>query len=259
MSVATAPSVEIKSRKEIDIMREAGIILAAALKATEAAVAPGVSTAELDKVAESEIRKRKATPAFIGYRGFPATICISINSEVVHGIPKKDRILREGDIVSLDLGCIWKGFYSDSAVTVTVPVGKISKQAADLIEATRVSLEKGIEQMIVGNRLGDIGYAVQQAVEPKGYSVVRSFVGHGIGRALHESPAVPNYGKAGSGLRLAEGMVLAVEPMVNKGGPDVRILDDGWTAVTTDGSLSAHFEHSIAVTADGPKILTLPE
>ncbi|MBI3547743.1 MAG: type I methionyl aminopeptidase [Elusimicrobia bacterium] len=256
MPVTTAQAVEIKSKDEIKIMREAGVILAAALEKVAEAVAPGVTTLELDKVAESEIRKRKATPAFLNYRGFPATICISINSEVVHGIPKKDRKLEAGDIVSLDLGCIWKGFYSDSAVTV--PVGKVAKSETDLIEATRVSLEKGIEQMWPGKRLGDIGAAVQGHVEPKGYSVVRSFVGHGIGRALHEAPAVANYGKPGTGLRIVEGMVLAVEPMVNKGGPDVKILSDGWTAVTTDGSLSAHFEHSIAVTENGPVVLTLP-
>ena len=237
-------------------MREAGAILAEALRVVAGAVAPGVTTAELDRVAESEISRWKAQPAFLNYRGFPATLCVSVNSEVVHGIPRKDRVLREGDIVSLDLGCILRGYYADSAVTV--PVGRVAKNTADLVETTRRSLEKGIEQMYPGKRIGDISQAIQETVEERGYSVVRSFVGHGIGRALHEAPAVPNYGKSGMGMRLVTGMVLAVEPMVNVQGPDVRILDDGWTAVTCDGGLSAHFEHSIAVTDDGPLILTLP-
>lgn len=249
-----AEAVELKSRDEIAVMREAGSILAEVLRAVSEAAAPGVSTAELDALAQSEILKRRAKPAFLGYRGFPATLCASINEEVVHGIPDPDRLLREGDIASLDLGCVLRGYYADAAVTV--PVGRASSQARALMDATRASLLRGIEQMWPGKRLGDIGHAVQSAVEPLGYSVVRSFVGHGIGRALHEAPAVPNYGRAGTGMRLASGMVLAVEPMVNLGGADVRILEDGWTAVTCDGRWSAHFEHTIAVTEDGPVILT---
>ena len=254
MSVTTANTVELKSAKEIAIMRDAGVIVGEVLQLLRQAVVPGVSTGELDKIAESEIRKRKATPAFLGYRGYSATLCASINDEVVHGIPSPKRKLKSGDIIGLDLGCILGGFYADAAVTV--PVGKVPKEIHELIDTTRDSLYKGIEQMKPGNRVGDISHAVQQTVEAKGFSVVRSFVGHGVGRALHESPAVPNFGKPGTGPRLVEGMVLAIEPMVNRGGPDVKILDDGWTAVTCDGSWSAHFEHSVAVTEKGPQILT---
>lgn len=251
---STAEAVEIKSSDEIAVMREAGMVVAAVLEILTEAIGVGVTTSDLNKIAESEIRKRKATPAFLNYRGFPATLCASVNSEVVHGIPRRDKVLKNGDIISLDLGCIVRGYYGDAAVTV--PVGKVSAEAAALIEATRVSLEKGIEQMRAGNRIGDISWAIQNYVEPKGYSVVRAFVGHGIGRALHEAPPVPNYGKPGTGMRLTPGMVLAVEPMVNTKGPDVKMVDDGWTAVTTDGGWSAHFEHSIAIAEDGPQILT---
>ena len=254
MPVTTANTVELKSPQEIAIMRDAGLIVGETLNLLREAAIPGVSTGELDKLAEGEIRKRKAIPAFLGYRGYTATLCASINDEVVHGIPSPKRKLKAGDIIGLDLGCILKGFYADAAITV--PIGKVSKEIHALIDATRDSLYKGIEQMKPGNRIGDISHAVQETVEAKGFSVVRAFVGHGVGRALHESPAVPNFGKAGSGPRLVEGMVLAIEPMVNAGGPDVKILDDGWTAVTCDGSLSAHFEHSIAVTEKGPLILT---
>jgi len=254
MPVTTANTVEVKSPQEIAIMRDAGVIVGQVLEMLREAAQPGVSTAELDKLAEGEIRKRKAVPAFLGYRGYSATLCASVNDEVVHGIPSPKRKLKAGDIIGLDLGCILKGFYADAAVTV--PVGKVAKDVSDLIETTRESLYKGIEQMWPGKRVGDISHAVQSAVEIKGFSVVRAFVGHGVGRQLHESPAVPNYVKPGTGPRLVEGMVLAIEPMVNQGGPDVKILEDGWTAVTCDGSWSAHFEHSVAVTDQGPKILT---
>lgn len=254
---SSVDAVELKSREEIATMREAGAIVGRTLRTLSEAVAAGVSTLELDRIAENEIRKRKAVPAFLNYRGFPATLCASINEEIVHGIPKEDRKLKSGDIIGLDLGCILRGYYADSAVTVSV--GKLSGKTAELVTATRDSLQKGIEKMVPGNRIGDISSAVQSHVETKGFSVVRAFVGHGIGRALHEAPAVPNYGKAGTGLRLAEGMVLAVEPMVNMGVPDVKMLNDGWTAVTADGKWSAHFEHTVAITADGPVILTLPD
>lgn len=253
MPVASS-AVEIKSPNEISIMREAGAIVAHVLAILGDAAAPGVSTGHLDEIAASEIRKRKGTPAFLGYRGYPATLCASVNEEVVHGIPNVKRKLKSGDLIGLDLGCIVDGYYADAAVTV--PVGKVSAEVADLIETTRISLYKGIEQMRPGMRIGDISHAVQSAAEAKGYSVVRAFVGHGIGRALHESPPVPNYGRAGTGLRLAAGMVLAVEPMINQGGHDVQLLNDGWTAVTKDGKLSAHFEHTIAITEEGPEILT---
>ena len=252
MPVAT---VELKSPKEIGLMREAGSIVAYTLRVLSEAAQPGITTAELDKIAASEIAKKGAKPAFLNYRGYPATLCVSVNDEVVHGIPRTDKILQNGDIVSLDFGVIVKGYFADAAVTV--PVGKAAPQALQLIDATRQSLEKGIDQMQPDKRIGDISAAVQALVESKGFSVVRSFVGHGIGRALHEDPPVPNFGRAGTGLRLAPGMVLAVEPMVNVGSHDVRILDDGWTAVTRDGKWSAHFEHSIAVTQDGPEILTV--
>lgn len=256
MSTATQRPPEIKSPKELDLMREAGVLLAAALSETAAAAAPGVSTAELDRVAEAAIRGGEARPAFLDYRGYPATLCASVNSEVVHAVPKADRLLRDGDIVSLDLGCVLKGYYADAAMTV--PVGKVSPEARNLIETARRALEAAIEAMRPGKRLGDIGHAVQSTAEAQGFSVVRAFVGHGIGRALHEAPAIPNHGRPGTGLRLAPGMVLALEPMVNMKGAEVRILDDGWTAVTCDGGWSAHFEHTVAVTEDGPRILTLP-
>ncbi|HVE14260.1 MAG TPA: type I methionyl aminopeptidase [Elusimicrobiota bacterium] len=249
-----AIAADVKSAKEIAVMREAGAIVAEVLSILAGAAKPGVSTKDLDVIAEREIRARKAKPAFLGYRGYTATLCASVNEEVVHGIPRADKVLREGDIIGMDLGCVVKGFYGDSAITV--PIGRVSSQAAALIQATRESLDKGIEQMTEGNRIGDIGAAVQAHAEAAGFSVVREFVGHGIGRSLHEDPPVPNYGKAGTGLKLKPGMVLAVEPMVNAGGPDVKILSDGWTAVTVDGALSAHFEHTIAVTEDGPEILT---
>ena len=252
MPVAT---VELKSPKEIGLMRDAGAVVAAVLGAVSRAVAAGVSTAELDRIAAVETRKRGARPAFLGYRGYPATLCASINEEVVHGIPSPDRLLKTGDIVSLDFGVVLNGFFADAAVTVGV--GELAPEVRALLQATREALDKGIDAMRPESRVGDVSAAVQRHVESRGFSVVRSFVGHGIGRALHEDPPVPNFGKAGTGLRLAPGMTLAVEPMVNMGGHDVRVLSDGWTAVTRDGKWSAHFEHTVAVTSGEPEILTV--
>jgi methionyl aminopeptidase len=247
-------TIELKSAKELGLMREAGAIVAGTLALLSQAAKSGVSTAELDKLAADELAKKKAKPAFLGYHGFPASLCVSINNEVVHGIPSPKRKIAEGDIVSLDFGCIVGGFFADAAVTVAV--GKVPASTKKLIDVTRESLNMGIDQVRDGGRLGDVSAAVQRHVEANGFSVVRDFVGHGIGRALHEDPPVPNYGKAGTGMRLAPGLVLAIEPMVNAGGPEVETLSDGWTAVTKDRSLSAHFEHTVAVTADGPEILT---
>lgn len=220
------------------------------------AVAPGVTTADLDVMAERWARDAGAEPAFKGYRGFPATLCVSVNDEVVHGIPSPARVLKSGDIVSIDMGVKLGGYYGDSAVTV--PVGDVPAATTALLQVTNESLMKAIAQVRVGGRLSDIGNAVQQWVESHGFSVVREFVGHGIGEALHEEPQIPNYGKPGRGPTLAEGMVLAIEPMVAMGRPDTKVLKDGWTAVTRDGSLAAHFEHTVAVTKDGPVILTAP-
>jgi len=233
-------------------MAKASRVVAEALLVLKDAVKPGVTTDELDKLAESEIRARGAMPAFKGYRNYPKTLCASVNEQVVHGIPSK-RVLKEGDIVGLDLGAIVGGFYGDSAVTVGV--GRIDEKTATLVRVTEESLSLAIEQAQVGNRLSDISHAVQRHVEAAGYSVVTEFVGHGIGRQLHEEPQVPNYGKPGQGPRLQSGMVLAIEPMVNMGGSAVRVLDDRWTAVTVDGSLSAHFEHTIAIQPSGPAIV----
>lgn len=243
-----------KSPAEIERMRAANVLVADVLAELEAMVAPGVSTAELDTAAERLVREGGAEPAFKGYRGYPATLCASVNDEVVHGIPSPARKLAEGDIISLDMGVKLNGFYGDSAVTV--PVGRVSEEAAALLRVTRESLEKAIEQVRVGGRVSDIGHAVQRHVEASGFSVVREFVGHGIGSALHEEPQIANYGEPGRGPRLAEGMTLAIEPMVNLGRPAVKVLADGWTAVTKDGSLSAHFEHTVAVTKNGPLVLT---
>ncbi|MFA5140708.1 MAG: type I methionyl aminopeptidase [Elusimicrobiota bacterium] len=247
-------SVELKSPRELAKLRDAGRLVSEVLEFLLERVAPGITTKELDALAERELRRARAEPAFLGYRGYPAVLCASVNDEVVHGIPSGSRVLKEGDIVSLDLGCRWKGFYGDAAVTA--PVGAVSDEARRLMDVTRESLEKGISSARPDNRLGDVSAAVQRHVEAAGFSAVREFVGHGIGRALHEDPAVPNVGQPGTGIRLRPGMVLALEPMVNAGGPDVRVLDDGWTAVTKDGSLSAHFEHMVAVTDGEPDILT---
>ncbi|HWO40364.1 MAG TPA: type I methionyl aminopeptidase [Candidatus Eisenbacteria bacterium] len=249
--------ISLKSPREIEIMRRANVIVAEVLQELREKIAPGITTLELDAIAERETLKRKAIPAFKGYsvagRVFPRSLCVSINEEIVHGIPS-ERELKEGDIVGLDYGVIFEGFYGDSAVTVGV--GRVSPEAQRLMQVTEQSLYAGIEQLRVGKRLGDLGAAVQEVAERAGYSVVRAFVGHGIGKRLHEDPPVPNFGEADRGIRLKEGMVLAIEPMVNAGGHEVEIKEDGWTAVTKDGSLAAHFEHSVAVTKNGPYILS---
>jgi methionyl aminopeptidase len=242
-----------KSPREIEKMRRANVLVADVLAELSEMVAPGVTTAELDAAAEKLVLAGGAEPAFKGYRGYPATLCASVNDEVVHGIPAK-RALAEGDIISLDMGVKLDGFFGDSAVTVAV--GRVSDEVQRLLRVTREALEKGIAQVRLGGRVSDIGHAIQEHVEANGFSVVREFVGHGIGAALHEEPQIANYGEPGRGPRLAEGMVLAIEPMVNMGRPAVKVLRDGWTAVTRDGSLSAHFEHTVAVTTDGPLVLT---
>jgi methionyl aminopeptidase len=249
--------LELKSREDLERMRRAGRIVAEVLERLQEEVRPGVTTVELDRVAEEMTRKRGAVPAFKGYgvggRTFPAALCVSVNDEVVHGIPSA-RALQEGDIVGLDFGVVVEGYYGDAAVTVAV--GTISEQAEHLLRATRESLWQGIGAVRVGNRVGDLSHAIQVHAEGAGLSVVREFVGHGIGRHLHEEPQVPNFGEPGRGRLLREGMVLAIEPMLNLGEPGVRVKEDGWTAVTRDGSLSAHFEHSVAITAAGPVVLT---
>ncbi len=247
--------VSIKSDREINSMRKAGAAVAQILDEMCQMVKPGITTWDLDRYAESRCKDLKVVPAFKGYHGFPACVCISVNDEVVHGIPSRKKVLNEGDIVGLDFGVSIDGWFGDSARTV--PVGKVSEEAKKLIEVTRESLYRGIEQCREGNRVFDIGYAVQNFVEQHGYGVVREFVGHGIGKALHEDPQVPNYGSKGKGLALKVGMVLAIEPMINVGSPAVRVLSDGWTAVTVDRSLSAHFEHTVAITQTGPEILTV--
>lgn len=248
-------TIIFKSREEIDIMRRANLTVAGVLSVLKSSVRAGVTTLDLERIAEDELKKTGAKPAFKGYRGYPWCLCTSVNNEVVHGMPSK-RVLSEGDIVSIDFGVLSEGFYGDAALTV--PVGSISADAARLVRVTEESLEKAIEAAVVGNRLLDISAAVQRYVESHGFSVVREFVGHGIGRELHEAPQVPNFGVPGRGIRLKAGMVLAIEPMINMGAPDVKILDDGWTAVTADGSLSAHFEHTVAITDDGPYVLSRP-
>ncbi len=247
--------IVIKSDAEIKLMREAGRVVARVLDEVRQAVAPGVTTARLDKMAEDMCRKLGAVPAFKGYRGYPFSLCCSRNEQVVHGFPGQEP-LEEGDILSMDFGCILDGFYGDSATTVAV--GQVSAEAAELMRVTEASLMAGIEQARPGNRLGDVSAAVQEVVEAGGFAVVRQFVGHGIGRGLHEDPQVPNFGAPGRGVKLKPGMALAIEPMVNAGGWEVKILSDGWTAVTVDGKLSAHFEHTVAITDNGPEILSLP-
>ncbi|HHY38795.1 MAG TPA: type I methionyl aminopeptidase [Clostridia bacterium] len=243
----------LKSRRELKIMKKAGLVAANTTRILREAIAPGVRTRDLDIIAEDYMRKSGAYPAFKGYRGFPASICTSINDQVVHGIPG-DRILKEGDIISIDLGTILDGFYSDTAFTVGV--GEISEEAKRLLAVTEESLWVGIRQARPGRRLGDISSAIQGYVEAHGFSVVRDFVGHGIGRQMHEEPQVPNFGVAGSGPVLKPGMTLAIEPMVNAGGYEVIVAPDNWTVFTSDGSLSAHFEHTVAITVDGPVVLT---
>ena len=251
-------AVVLKTRKEIELMREAGRISAMALKVAGEAVRPGVSTLEIDTIARKYIESQGAKPNFLGLYGFPATACISINNEVIHGIPSKDRILREGDIVSIDLGAVKDGYHGDNAATFAV--GNISDEAQRLIDTTRESLYVGLKQAVAGNRIGDISNAVQVYCEERGYGVVQDFVGHGVGKSLHEDPSVPNFGSPGRGARLLPGMTIAVEPMINQGDWQVNQLPDGWTIVTKDGKLSAHFEHTVAITNDGEcMILTLPE
>ncbi len=246
----------LKSRREIDIMRKANLIVANTHAYLAEKIAPGISTYELDRLADEYIREQGAIPSFKGYRGFPASVCISINNEVVHGIPDQSRILNDGDIVSLDIGTLFEGFNGDAARTVAV--GEISYEAEKLLTVTETSLLKGLEKAIIGNRLFDISHAIQKYVEANEFSVVRDYVGHGIGRKMHEDPQIPNFGPAGRGPILKEGMTLAIEPMVNTGTHKVKVLDDGWTVITSDGSLSAHFEHSIAITDQGPEILSRP-
>lgn len=245
----------LKNPDEIELMRKANKIVGQVLQKVSEEAKPGVTTARLDQMAEDMCKDAGCRPAFKGYHGYPFSLCCSVNEQVVHGFPN-DRPLKEGDILSMDFGVIKEGFYGDSATTVAI--GKISDEAKRLMKSTKESLDAGIEQARPGNRLGDISAAVQKTAEDAGFSVVRQFVGHGIGRALHEDPQVPNFGKKGKGLQLKTGMVLAIEPMVNAGGVEVKILSDGWTAVTVDGKLSAHFEHTVAITDNGPRILSLP-
>ena len=244
-----------RSSAELERMRAAGRLVGDVLTELASTVAPGLTTADLDDLADKMIADAGAAAAFKGYHGYPATICASINDEVIHGIPSRRRVLQEGDIVSIDVGASLAGYFGDSAITV--PVGRVSEEAASLLRVTEESLYKAIEHTRPGCRVSDLGYAVQHHVEAYGFSVVREFVGHGIGQRMHEEPQVPNYGEPGHGPRLAEGMVLAIEPMVNAGGAAVKVLGDGWTAVTRDKSLSAHFEHTVAVTGEGPWILTV--
>ncbi|MFH1147637.1 MAG: type I methionyl aminopeptidase [Pseudomonadota bacterium] len=244
----------LKSPWEIEKVRVSNEIVAEVLQTLRERVRPGVATIELDELAVKLTRQRNAEPAFLGYRGYPFSLCVSVNEEVVHGMPSKERILKEGDIVSLDFGVIRDGYYGDAAITL--PVGNVSEAAGVLVRTTEEALYSGIEKATVGNRLFDISHAIQGCAEREGFSVVRQFVGHGIGASLHEGPEVPNYGQAGQGIRLQAGMVLAIEPMVNAGGYEVRILSDGWTAVTKDGNLSAHFEHCVAITENGPRVLS---
>jgi methionyl aminopeptidase len=246
-----------KSPEELEKMHRAGLIVWGALDKMREMICPGLTTKELDDFAEAYAAEHHARPAFKGYRGYPGSVCTSINQEVVHGIPSKSRRLKEGDILSLDFGVELDGYFADAALTV--PVGKVKPEREKLLRVTRESLEHAIEKVRPGNRLGDVSAAVQTWVEKNGYSVVREFVGHGIGTRMHEEPQIPNYGSPGQGPRLQTGMVLAIEPMVNTGGAAVRVLDDDWTAVTADGSDSAHFEHTVAVTSNGPWILTRPK
>ncbi|HOF04751.1 MAG TPA: type I methionyl aminopeptidase [Syntrophales bacterium] len=245
--------VILKQQSEIEKIRASNLIVAEVLAMLKEKVVDGITTRELDRLSEELVLRRGAKPAFKGYRGYPYSLCASVNDEIIHGLPS-DRVLREGDIVGLDFGAYYGGYYGDAALTV--PVGKISPEAAHLLQATERSLALAIEEARVGNRLGDISAAVQNHVEAAGYSVVRDFVGHGIGRSLHEEPQIPNFGVRGRGVKLKAGMVLAIEPMVNAGTFKIRMRPDGWTAVTADGRLSAHFEHTVAITENGPEILS---
>ena len=249
--------IQLKNADQIKIMKEAGRITGEALLVARDHVRPGISTFELDRLVREHIEKAGAKPSFLGYGGFPGSACISINDEVIHGIPSKKRFLEEGDVVKIDVGAFYKGFHGDSARTI--PVGRVSDEALKLIEVTRASFFAGIEQLKVGNRLGDVGAAIDGLVVANGFSTVKRYIGHGIGRELHESPDVPNYGTPGRGTRLCAGLVIAIEPMVNVGTETVRELSDGWTVKTADGSLSAHYENTVALTGDGIINLTLIE
>lgn len=246
--------VILKSAEEIEKLRKSNYIVAEVLEGLRALIKPGITTRELDIYAEETIRKKGAVSAFKGYMGYPASLCTSVNAEVVHGIPSDRVLLKDGDIVSMDFGALYEGYYGDCAITV--PVGKVSNVAVKLMKITDEALYKGINEAKAGNRLGDISAAVQNHVEGAGFSVVRDFVGHGIGRNLHEDPQIPNYGLRGRGIELKNGMVFAIEPMVNEGTFKVKVLKDGWTVVTSDGKLSAHFEHTVAITENGPMILS---
>ncbi len=250
-------NIVIKTAGEILLMREANQIVAETLTMLRTSVDVGISTWELDRIAEEHCLKRQAKPAFKGYRGFPGSLCVSINEEVVHGIPSRKRKLRKGDIISIDFGVLYRGYYGDSAITL--PVGNVHENVARLLQVTSESLERGIEQVVVGNRVADISMAVQKYVEGHGFSVVREFVGHGIGTALHEAPEIPNFHQGERTARLVAGMVLAIEPMVNMGTHKVKVLRDGWTVITSDKMPSAHFEHSVAVTEEGPLVLSARE
>ena len=248
--------VNIKSKSEIEKMRKAGIIAGNALHFGGQSIKVGMSTYELDKIIHDYIIKHGATPSFLGYGGFPASACISINNKVIHGIPSKKEKIQDGDIVSIDVGAYIDGFHGDTAYTFAV--GNVSEEAKALLKATQDGLFKGIEQAVVGNRVGDISHAVEEHVTSFGYGVVHEYVGHGVGMKLHEAPEVPNFGKAGHGTKLCEGMVIAIEPMINAEGEGVKVLPDGWTVLTESGSLSAHFEHTVAITSEGPVVLTMP-
>jgi methionyl aminopeptidase len=245
----------IKSDQEIDIMRESGKVTAHILKELENFIKPGISTLDIDQFVEKTILSNNMIPSFKGYKGFPASACVSINNEVVHGIPDAARFLKEGDIVSVDVGCTYKGYISDAARTY--PVGAISPEAQNLIDATRDSFFEGLKFCRPGYRLSDISHAIQKKAESEGFSVIRDFVGHGVGRAMHEEPQIPNYGKPGRGPRLARGMVFAIEPMINQGSYEVEVLLDNWTVVTLDGKLSAHYENTVVITDDEPELITL--
>ncbi|OAG27221.1 type I methionyl aminopeptidase [Thermodesulfatator autotrophicus] len=255
MKVARGPAkIKLRAPWEIDLLRKANAIVAEVLLTLKEKVTPGITAWDLNQIAEEIALKRGARPAFKGYRGYPFSLCVSVNEEVVHGLPLKEKVLKEGDIVSFDFGTIYEGYYGDAALTVAV--GEVSEEAKRLMEVTEKALYRAIEKARVGNRVGDISAAVQNYVEKKGYNVIRDFVGHGIGESLHEPPEVPNFGRKGKGPRLMAGMVIAIEPMVVMGSHEVEILPDGWTAVTKDRSLAAHYEHSVVITAKGPEILS---
>ncbi|QJA05720.1 type I methionyl aminopeptidase [Thermosulfurimonas marina] len=251
---STSPKIKIKAPWEIELLRRANAIVMEVLLRLAEEAKPGVSTWDLEVLAESLCRRRGGRPAFKGYRGYPYALCISVNEEIIHGMPREDKVLQEGDLVSFDFGVEYEGYIGDAALTVGV--GQVSELAERLMKVTEEALYRGIEKARVGNRVGDISAAIQQHVEAHGFSVVRDFVGHGVGRSLHEPPEVPNFGRPGKGPRLQAGMVLAIEPMVVSGSPRVKVLEDGWTAVAEDGGLAAHFEHSVAITARGPEILS---